>query len=96
MSDIKKLRSHPDKFLLDHVAGVRKNAIQLTNSKIAELVAIFHDLGKINPNFQEKLLQKSESGYSKHSYLSAFAFFCAFCTSQQGQDAFVNRPINRK
>lgn len=79
VSDINTLRSHPDKLLLDHVKGVIKNAKKLTNSRIAELVAIFHDLGKINPNFQHKLdPNKTVNGYANHSYLSAFAFFCAF------------------
>ena len=53
--DIKLLKSHPDKLLLKHVQGVIDNTKKLTNSRFAELVAIFHDLGKINPNFQAKL-----------------------------------------
>jgi CRISPR-associated endonuclease/helicase Cas3 len=84
--DIKSLKSHPDKLLLTHIKGVRGNVKKLTNSRMAELVAIFHDLGKINPNFQSKLTQKGSNGYSNHAYLSAYAFFCAFCTTQQGQE----------
>lgn len=82
--DINTLRSHPDKLLLKHIEGVRDNTKKLTNSKIAELVALFHDLGKVNPNFQSKLIADKEvHGYANHSYLSAFAFFCAFgCTRQ--------------
>ncbi len=77
--DIEMLKSHPDKPLLKHIQGVRDNTKKLTNSRFAELVAIFHDLGKINPNFQDKLdPQKTVSGYANHAYLSAFAFFCAF------------------
>lgn len=79
VSDINLLRSHPKKLLLKHIEGVRENTKKLTNSKIAELVAIFHDLGKVNPNFQDKLdSEKEVIGYANHSYLSAFAFFCAF------------------
>lgn len=79
VSDINLLRSHPEKLLLKHIEGVRENTKKLTNSKIAELVAIFHDLGKINPNFQDKLdPEKVVSGYANHAYLSAFTFFCAF------------------
>jgi CRISPR-associated endonuclease/helicase Cas3 len=86
--DIKTFRSHPDKFLLTHVQGVINNTKKLTNSKIAELVAIFHDLGKINPNFQRKLdSEKAVGGYSNHSYLSAYAFFCAFGCSRQNMDS---------
>ncbi len=77
--DITLLKSHPDKLLLKHVRGVIDNTKKLTNSRFAELVAIFHDLGKINPNFQDKLdPQKIVNGYANHAYLSAYAFFCAF------------------
>ena len=87
VSDIKILKSHPDKLLLDHVGGVRENVKRLTDSKIAELITVFHDLGKINPNFQDKLLQKNVNEYSNHSYLSAFVFFCATCGSVKGKKA---------
>ena len=82
VSDIEKLKSHPDKLLLNHIRDVRENTKKLTNSRIAELVAIFHDLGKINPNFQDKLgTEKTAKGYGNHAYLSAYAFFCAFRTN---------------
>lgn len=88
MSDINTLRSHPDKLLLTHVQGVRDNTKKLSSSKIAELVALFHDLGKINPNFQSKLdTDKTVNGYANHSYLSAYAFFCAFGCSRQNMEA---------
>ena len=88
MSDINTLLSHPDKLLLTHVQGVRDNTKKLSSSKIAELVALFHDLGKINPNFQSKLdPDKTAIGYSNHSYLSAYAFFCAFGCSSQNMEA---------
>lgn len=81
------LKSHPDKRLLEHVQGVVDNVKKLTNSRFAELVAIFHDLGKINPNFQYKLdSPKSNGGYTNHAYLSAYSFFCTFC--------FNNRNLN--
>jgi CRISPR-associated endonuclease/helicase Cas3 len=86
VSDINTLRSHPDKLLLKHIQGVMENTKKLTNSKIAELVALFHDLGKINPNFQDKLdSNKIVNGYSNHSYLSAYVFFCAFGSSNQNK-----------
>jgi CRISPR-associated endonuclease/helicase Cas3 len=82
--DITTLRSHPDKFLLDHIQGVIENTKKLSNSRFAELVAIFHDLGKLNPNFQNKLdPNKTVNGYANHSYLSAYTFFCAFGCSIQ-------------
>jgi CRISPR-associated endonuclease/helicase Cas3 len=88
VSDINTLRSHPDKFLLTHIEGVKENTKKLTNSKIAELVALFHDLGKTNPNFQDKLESNSTvNGYANHSYLSAYTFFCAFGCSRQNLEA---------
>jgi CRISPR-associated endonuclease/helicase Cas3 len=73
--------------LLAHVKGVQENVKRLTDSKIAELIAVFHDLGKINPNFQKKLSPATHiTSYSNHSYLSAFTFFCTFCTTPQGQN----------
>ena len=86
--DITMLKSHPDKLLLEHVQGVIDNTKRLTNSRFAELVAIFHDLGKINPNFQDKLdSQKTASGYANHAYLSAYAFFCSFCCIRNNLNA---------
>lgn len=85
--DITLLKSHPDKPLLKHVQGVIDNTKKLTNSRFAELVAIFHDLGKINPNFQDKLdSQKAARGYANHAYLSAYAFFCAFCCNKKNEN----------
>lgn len=89
-SDLEKLRSHPDKFLLNHIQGVRKNVEKLTELKIADFVGVFHDLGKMNPNFQVKLDNIDVSGYANHSYLSAYALFCAFCFSQSGKKALQN------
>ena len=81
--DVNKLESHPNKFLFTHVDGVISNVKKLTENlgvaKWAELVAIFHDLGKINPNFQDKLKpNRISEGYANHAYFSAYAFFCAF------------------
>lgn len=79
MSDLNKFKSHPDKLLFDHVNGVINNVKKITTSRFAELLAIFHDLGKINPNFQDKLVPNRQvKGYAHHAYLSAYAFFCTF------------------
>jgi len=86
--DINTLRSHPDKFLLNHIEGVKENTKKLTNSRFAQLVAVFHDLGKINPNFQDKLNpQKTTNRYANHAYLSAYIFFCAFCCNRNNINA---------
>jgi len=95
--DIIQYKSHPDKFLLTqpngdkgHVNGVIENVRKLTNSKTSELLAIFHDLGKLNPNFQDKLNPNKESkGYTNHAYLSAYAFF-SFCYIKENYHALCN------
>lgn len=85
MVDVNALKSHPDKKLLTHVDGVIENVRKLTRgfsvAEFAELVAVFHDWGKINPNFQKKLDKISTTAYSHHAYLSAYAFF-AFCSDK--------------
>lgn len=76
MSDITTYKSHPDKLLVEHINGVVKNVSSRTDSIIAKTAAVFHDLGKMNPNFQAKLEGKTPKGYSNHSLLSAYAFYC--------------------
>lgn len=76
MVNIEKYLSHRDKKLIDHTKGVVAGVKRRTNSKIAELSAIFHDVGKMNPNFQEKLKTGKSKEYSNHSYLSAYVFLC--------------------
>lgn len=89
MVDVSKLKSHPDKFLFTHINGVYENVKKLTNglavSKLAELTAIFHDLGKINPYFQNKIDNNIISEYSHHAYLSAYAFY-AFCNNTSNRE----------
>ncbi len=65
--------SHPGKLLEEHIWGVHKGTLQSSSLSIAGLAALFHDLGKINPNFQNKLHGKS-TGYGNHSYLSVIAW----------------------
>ncbi len=85
-ADMKDYESHPGKSgvrgtgkpLIEHTRGVIAGARRRTHFMQAEIAALFHDLGKINPNFQRKLYEKNVSGYSAHAYLSAFAWLC-FC-----------------
>ncbi len=65
--------SHPGKLLEEHIRGVLKGTRLRSSLSIAEYAALFHDLGKINPNFQNKLYGKG-TGYANHSYLSVIAF----------------------
>lgn len=71
-------QSHNGKPLEVHTERVTAGAVKRTGLKIAEIAAIFHDLGKINPNFQEKLATGKAKGYSSHAYLSALAWL-SFC-----------------
>ncbi|WP_321317971.1 CRISPR-associated helicase Cas3' [Labilibaculum sp.] len=68
-----KFESHPGKLLEEHIRGVQKGTLLRSALPIAEVAALFHDLGKINPNFQNKLYGKS-NGYANHSYLSVIGW----------------------
>lgn len=93
MVDLTQYRSHPDKLLLVHTKGVFESIQSLTGLKIAGLAAIFHDVGKLNPNFQRKLDNPKVDGYSNHAYLSAFAFLC-YCSANQ--EALLSAFNNEK
>lgn len=73
--DLSRYRSHPHKELTVHTKGVLDKTMASTKLKVAEIAAVFHDLGKLNPNFQDKFEYKSK-GYANHAYLSAYGFFC--------------------
>lgn len=47
--------SHPGKLLKVHLENVASLSKRFTSSHAAELVSLFHDIGKVNPNFQQKL-----------------------------------------
>ncbi len=68
-----RFESHPGKLLEEHIKGVQKGTLLNSPLPIAELSALFHDLGKINPNFQNKLYGKN-TGYANHSYISVIAW----------------------
>lgn len=72
--DLNKCYSHPGKLLKVHLENVASLSKRFTNSHAAELVSLFHDIGKVNPNFQEKLNGLCPKGYDHHAYLSAYAF----------------------
>lgn len=75
-------RSHPHKALEKHIDGVLRKTEKRTDLEIAKVAVLFHDLGKINPNFQKKLEPENKGkdlGYSEHAYLSAYVFLC-YCT----------------
>jgi CRISPR-associated endonuclease/helicase Cas3 len=85
--------SHTGKLLQTHISGVMtkvkyrtENLPKTLNLKFAEIAALFHDLGKINPHFQRKLNGEKVKEYSSHAYLSAYSWF-RFCLSNQNQVA---------
>jgi CRISPR-associated helicase Cas3/CRISPR-associated endonuclease Cas3-HD len=96
MVDLTQIYSHPNKQLTEHTDNVVEKVKSLTNLKIAEIAAIFHDAGKLNPNFQLKLKQnfneKTKIGYSNHAYLSALSFIC-YC--KKNQDRFLSNSTNK-
>ncbi len=67
-------RSHPHKKLRVHTNGVLAGTLRHTDNKVAAIAALFHDVGKLNPNFQLKLDGKTPPDYANHAYLSAWAF----------------------
>lgn len=73
--DLNKCYSHPGKLLKAHLENVASLSKRFTCSHAAELVSLFHDIGKVNPNFQQKLDGLCPKGYDHHAYLSAYAFF---------------------
>jgi CRISPR-associated endonuclease/helicase Cas3 len=83
----------PPKTLNKHTKGVIEGTLSSTNTKVAELAAIFHDVGKMNLGFQVKVnpntervfrkLSKFELEYSHHAYISAYAFYCFCCSNIQ-------------
>ncbi len=76
--DITKYKSHSNKALLTHTKGVVDIVKELTNGPFAEIAAIFHDVGKLNPNFQRKFDKSFPKigSYANHSTISAYAFWC--------------------
>ncbi|MCU0328602.1 MAG: CRISPR-associated helicase Cas3' [Chitinophagales bacterium] len=85
-SHLKLYKSHPDKLLEKHIEGVLAKTKKRTDSKIVELAVLFHDLGKINENFQKKLdpeYKEKNIGYSDHAYLSAYAFWCCIFSNER-------------
>lgn len=83
VADITSYHSHPDKTLIQHTTGVLHKVKWLTDLKMAEIAAVFHDLGKLNPNFQRMINGEKAVGYSNHSYLSALSFLCYCATDSE-------------
>ncbi|MDD2716747.1 MAG: CRISPR-associated helicase Cas3' [Candidatus Wallbacteria bacterium] len=74
--------SHPDKSLSFHTLGVLEKIKHFTSLEIAEYAGLFHDFGKVNPNFQKKIKGFRSNGYSNHSLLSGL-YFLKYCAANQ-------------
>ncbi len=94
VADLNRYRSHPDKTLFEHTDGVLEGTKTRCHLKIAELAAVFHDVGKLNPNFQKKLDTHKVTGYSNHAYLSAYTFLCYCAANQKGILQFLGQNKN--
>ncbi|GIV39350.1 MAG: CRISPR-associated helicase/endonuclease Cas3 [Patescibacteria group bacterium] len=88
-----KYQSHPGKPLEKHIEGVVQKALHRSPSPVVKWAAYFHDLGKINPFFQQKLEKKEVNGYSAHAYLSALAWLAFFLTNNQSLRQEIKEPI---
>lgn len=69
--------SHPGKRLETHTMGVLKKSKKRCAFPVGSMSALFHDTGKLNPNFQRIIQGLPSLGYSHHAYLSVL-FFYAF------------------
>ncbi len=84
---LETLYSHPNdlcreqsKTIITHTNGVKNKALFKYKGpkdlkQYLELICIFHDVGKLNPNFQDYLFTKTSTKYKNHSYLSAISLF---------------------
>ena len=78
MGSYLKYYSHPGKALEIHLKNVSQLIKEKNECIEAQIAGLFHDLGKINPNYQTMLNTKKKKGYTNHSYLSAYIwlYFC--------------------
>jgi len=68
--------SHPGKPLRIHTEEVRDRAIQKHDSPIVRISSLFHDVGKLNPNFPKHLFRLlAHDEYKNHAYLSFLVFY---------------------
>ena len=73
--DLNKCYSHPGKLLKVHLENVASLSKRFTSSDTAELVSLFHDIGKVNPNFQQKLDGLCPKEYDHHALFVCVCFF---------------------
>lgn len=67
--------SHPGKKLEKHTFGVLEKSKKHCILPINAIAILFHDTGKLNPNFQRIVQGLPSLGYSHHAYLSVLFFY---------------------
>ena len=86
-----KIYSHKNKELQVHLNGVLdKSKRRGFHNTLIEFASIFHDIGKTNSNFQNKLLGTSMSGYSNHSYLSIYLSIYLLLNNNKIKNKYFN------
>ncbi len=68
-------KSHPNKYLIDHVKGILS---KVDLDDLTLIATVFHDIGKLSENFQKRINGQIVDGYSHHSYISAYYLINAF------------------
>lgn len=77
---MENFKSHPTKLLIDHIEGI----LHLGDMTDLFLLAnAFHDVGKMNENFQKKIISQSFSGYSNHAHISAYYLINGFVNNKE-------------
>lgn len=84
------IESHPGKPLEQHIKGVLTKCKKNSDTALSVVAVLFHDLGKLNPNFQKKLKGIKTRGYSNHSYLSVIVFFSFLLNNEKLTSKFLN------
>lgn len=77
--------------LVDHEKGVLSKC---DINDLLLLIVVFHDVGKMNDNFQKKIMGKPFDGYSHHSYISAYYLINAFVNNERAimkRFSFINK-----
>lgn len=74
--------SHPNKPLINHLKGI----LTIADTDITDLLLIadaFHDVGKMNDNFQLKIQGLPYSGYANHAHISAYYLINGFVNNKE-------------
>lgn len=84
----KTINPRTGKLITTHTSGVIEKATKKYKGpkkykKYLELIGIFHDVGKLNPNFQDYIFNKKINGYKNHSYLSSIVLLVSIIKNKE-------------